>query len=196
MNGLSAGVESVASALIAHASIFEKLDAAAGDGDLGITARKIAEAMRIANAAATGDLNADLMLIGREIARAAPSTFGTLVATGFIRAAAVVKVDADPLSNIQVGITAAFDGIATRGKAAIGQRTLLDALYPAVLAFKEATDLPSALSAAALAARAGTAATAEMQPIHGRAGWIGERVKGIEDAGATVVAVVFEALAE
>jgi dihydroxyacetone kinase len=196
MSGMSTGVESVAAALIAHASIFEKLDAAAGDGDLGLTAGKIAEGMRIANAAATGDLNADLMLIGREIARAAPSTFGTLFATGFIRAAAVVKVDVAPLSNIQVGITAAFDGIATRGKATIGQRTLLDALYPAVLAFQNATDLPSALSAAAIAARAGATATAEMSPIHGRAGWIGERVKGIEDAGATAIAVVFEALAE
>jgi dihydroxyacetone kinase-like protein len=196
MNGLSTGVESVASALIANASIFEKLDAAAGDGDLGITAGKIAEGMRIANAAATGDLNADLMLIGREIAKAAPSTFGTLFATGFIRAAAVVRVDADPLSNIQLGITAAFDGIVTRGKAVIGQRTLLDALYPALLAFKDTADLPSALSAAALAARAGASATADMAPVHGRAGWIGERVKGVEDAGATVVAVIFEALAE
>lgn len=196
MSGMSAGVERVASALITHALIFEKLDAAAGDGDLGLTAGKIAEGMRIANAAATGDLRADLTLLGREIARAAPSTFGTLFATGFIRAAAVVTADADPLSNVQVGMTAAFDGIATRGKAAIGQRTLLDALYPAVLAFQNATDLPSALSAAAIAARAGATVTAEMQPIHGRAGWIGERVKGIEDAGAAVIAVVFEALAE
>ena len=196
MNGISAAVEVVAAALITHASTFEKLDAAAGDGDLGITAGKIAQGMRIANAAATGDLKADLMLIGREIAKAAPSTFGTLFATGFIRAAAVVTTDADALSNTQGAIAAAFDGIAARGKAGIGERTLLDALYPAVLALKNATDLPSGLSAAARAARAGVVATAEMAPKHGRAGWIGERVKGLEDAGATVVAVIFEALAE
>ncbi|MCX6441098.1 MAG: DAK2 domain-containing protein [Actinobacteria bacterium] len=196
MNGISTAVEVVASALITHAPTFEKLDAAAGDGDLGITAGKIAEGMRTANAAATGDLKVDLMLIGREIAKAAPSTFGTLFATGFIRAAAVVTTDADALSNTQGAIAAAFDGIAARGKAGIGERTLLDALYPAVVALKNATDLPSGLSAAARAARAGVAATAEMAPKHGRAGWIGERVKGLEDAGATVVAVIFEALAE
>jgi len=196
MNEISAAVEVVASALIAHATTFEKLDAAAGDGDLGITAGKIAEGMRIANAAATGDLKADLMLIGREIAKAAPSTFGTLFATGFIRAAAVVTPDADALANTQGAIAAAFDGIASRGKAGIGERTLLDALYPAVVALKNATDLPSGLSSAARAARAGVVATAEMAPKHGRAGWIGERVKGLEDAGATVVAVIFEALAE
>lgn len=50
------------------------------------------------------------------------------------------------------------------------------------------------IAQAAITARAGSTATAGMMPKHGRAGWIGERVKGIEDAEANVVAVVFEAL--
>lgn len=195
MSEFNAAVEKVAAALIAQAPTFEKLDSAAGDGDLGITAGKIAEGMRIANAASTGDLKADLMLLGREIAKAAPSTFGTLFATGFIRAATVVAADADPLTNTKTAVSAAFDGIAARGKAAIGERTLLDALYPAVVALNNAADLQAGLSAAATASRAGVVATTEMAPKHGRAGWIGERIKGLEDAGASVVAVVFEALA-
>ena len=48
--------------------------------------------------------------------------------------------------------------------------------------------------AAALASRSGAIATALMTPKHGRAGWIGERAKGFEDAGATVIAVLFESL--
>lgn len=196
MSEFTAAIDKVAAALIAHASTFEQLDAAAGDGDLGITARKIAEGMRIANAAASGDLKTDLMLIGRAIAKAAPSTFGTLFATGFIRASAVVTADADALTNTQVAIAAAFDGIASRGKAGIGERTLLDALHPAVVALKNASDLATGLIEAAAGARAGVVATAEMAPKHGRAGWIGERARGLEDAGATVIAVAFEALSK
>jgi dihydroxyacetone kinase-like protein len=133
------------------------------------------------------------MLIGREIAKNAPSTFGTLFATGFIRASAAV-VDGDALTNTQLGVEAAYEGIAARGKAALGERTLLDALHPASEALKSASELQSGLNAAASAARAGATATALMAPKHGRAGWIGERAQGNEDAGATVIAVVFEAL--
>jgi dihydroxyacetone kinase len=71
---------------------------------------------------------------------------------------------------------------------------LLDALAPALTALNDASDLRSGLSSAATAARGGAKATAEMMPRHGRAGWIGERAKGLEDAGANVIAVVFEAL--
>ena len=134
------------------------------------------------------------MMLGREISKSAPSTFGTLFATGFIRASGVVSNEYSPLENVQKGFKAAFEGIAARGKASIGERTLLDALAPALTALNDASDLRSGLSSAAIAARGGAKATAEMMPRHGRAGWIGERAKGLEDAGANVIAVVFEAL--
>lgn len=194
MSDLSVALEQVAVALEVNSKTFEDLDAAAGDADLGITARKIAEGIRSANALLTGDLKADLMLIGKEISKFASSTFGTLFATGFIRASAVVSAESDSLTNLQKSLQAAFDGISARGKAGIGERTLLDALHPAIQSLNTATDLSSGLTQAAIAARAGATATAAMMPKHGRAGWIGERAKGIEDAGANVVACVFEAL--
>lgn len=193
MSTFSEAIEAVAAALENNSKKFQELDSVAGDGDLGITAGNIAKGLRLAAIAATGDLKADLMLIGREIAKSAPSTFGTLFATGFIRASAVVT-DGDSFTNVKLGVAAAFEGIAARGKAALGERTLLDALHPASEALKGASDLKSGLNAAASAARAGVTATASMAPKHGRAGWIGERARGNEDAGATVVAVVFEAL--
>lgn len=193
MSSFSEAIEAVASALENNSQKFQQLDSVAGDGDLGITAGNIAKGLRLAAIAATGDLKTDLMLIGREIAKSAPSTFGTLFATGFIRASAVMT-DGDSFTNVKLGVAAAFEGIAARGKAALGERTLLDALHPASEALKGASDLKSGLNAAASAARAGVTATASMAPKHGRAGWIGERAKGNEDAGATVVAVVFEAL--
>ena len=194
MSEFSATLEKVAKALENNSKRFEELDSAAGDGDLGITAGKIAEGIRSGISLSTGDLKADLMMLGREISKSAPSTFGTLFATGFIRASGVVSDEYSPLENVQKGFKAAFEGIAARGKASIGERTLLDALAPALTALNDASDLRSSLSSAAIAARAGAKATAEMMPRHGRAGWIGERAKGLEDAGANVIAVVFEAL--
>jgi len=194
MSELSTALEKVAVALELNSKKFEDLDAAAGDADLGITARKIAEGIRAANLSLSGDLKADLMLVGKEISKFASSTFATLFATGFIRASAAVSNDDDALTNTRKSFQAAFDGISARGKAALGERTLLDALHPAIEALNSAKDLKSGLSQAAIAARSGATATANMMPKHGRAGWIGERAKGIEDAGANVVAVVFEAL--
>lgn len=194
MSEFSATLEKVAKALENNSKRFEELDSAAGDGDLGITAGKIAEGIRSGISLSTGDLKADLMMLGREISKSAPSTFGTLFATGFIRASGVVSNEYSPLENVQKGFKAAFEGIAARGKASIGERTLLDALAPALTALNDASDLRSGLSSAATAARGGAKATAEMMPRHGRAGWIGERAKGLEDAGANVIAVVFEAL--
>ena len=193
MSVFTDALETVATALENNSKKFEELDSVAGDGDLGITAGNIAKGLRSGAAMATGDLKSDLMLIGREIAKFAPSTFGTLFATGFIRASAAVT-DEGTLKNTQLGVTAAYEGIAARGKAQLGERTLLDALHPASVALQAATELQAGLNAAGIAARAGVVATAAMAPKHGRAGWIGERAQGNEDAGATVVAVVFEAL--
>jgi len=194
MSEFSGALEKIASALESNSAKFGELDGAAGDGDLGITAGKIADGIRIAINSLTGDLKSDLATIGKEISKAASSTFGTLFATCFIRASAAAASDADDLTNLQKCLSAAFDGVSARGKAQLGERTLLDALHPAVEAVKNATDIKSGLAQAAIAARAGATATALMMPKHGRAGWIGERAKGLEDAGASVIAVVFESI--
>ena len=194
MSEFAGALEKIASALESNSAKFGGLDGAAGDGDLGITAGKIADGIRIAINSLTGDLKSDLATIGKEISKAASSTFGTLFATCFIRASAAAASDADDLTNLQKCLSAAFDGVSARGKAQLGERTLLDALHPAVEAVKNATDIKSGLAQAAIAARAGATATALMMPKHGRAGWIGERAKGLEDAGASVIAVVFESI--
>jgi len=194
MSSFAVYLEKVAAALEANSKRFEELDSAAGDGDLGITAGKIAEGIRSGSKSLTGELKTDLMNVGKEISKTAPSTFGTLFATGFIRASTVVSTENSPLVNAQKGFQAAFEGISARGKAQLGERTLLDALHPAIQALNGVSELSAAFADAAIAARAGAKSTAEMMPRHGRAGWIGERAKGLEDAGANVVAVVFEAL--
>jgi hypothetical protein len=194
MTSLADYLEKVASALESNSKRFEELDSAAGDGDLGITAGKIAEGIRAGAKLMTGELKVDLLGIGKEISKSAPSTFGTLFATGFIRASGAVSTESDHLDNLRKALQAAFDGVMARGKAQLGERTLLDALHPAITALNQESDLANGLRAAAIAARNGATATSQMAPRHGRAGWIGERAKGLEDAGANVIATAFESL--
>ena len=195
------GLAALADALDAASDECTRLDAAAGDGDLGLTLGKVAEAIRSSlpsGDSPSGDvIPADhLKVIGLAVAKAAPSTFGTLVATGFLRAAPAVQDATSPQQAIAAALKAAEDGIAARGKAQRGQRTALDALGPAADAFAAAPNLEQAWQDAAAAATAGAAATASMDPVHGRAGWIAERAKGNPDAGATAVALAFSGVVE
>jgi len=189
------GLLALASALDGAVDECTHLDAVAGDGDLGLTLGKIAEAIRSSLVDEEAVPSDHLKAVGLAIAKAAPSTFGTLVATGFLRAAPAVQQADSEQAAIAAALKAAEEGIAARGKAERGQRTALDALGPAADAFADAPDLASAWQAAAAAAVAGAAATAQMQPIHGRAGWIAERARGNPDAGATAVALAISGVA-
>jgi dihydroxyacetone kinase-like protein len=187
LNKLAAGLE-------ANSEEFTHLDSEAGDGDLGLTAGKIAAGIRLA-LAEPGDSVKQLVLnLGKEISKAAPSTFGTLYASGFLAAGLAINDEDDALTQLRAGLQAALDKIALRGKSEEGQRTLLDALGPATRAAHAASDIAGALSTAAEKSGEGVEATKGMDPQHGRAGWIGERAKGLADAGATVIWRSFQAV--
>ena len=95
---------------------------------------------------------------------------------------------------------AAYHGVAERGKAAPGDKTMLDALGPAADAAAAAVaahcSLCETLDRAADAAEAGAAATATLIARKGRAGTLGERSRGHQDAGATSTALMIRAAAE
>ena len=187
MDALITALNKLADGLEEHADEFTHLDSEAGDGDLGLTAGKIAGGIRTA-LDTPGDSVKDLILaLGKEISKAAPSTFGTLYASGFLAAGLAISDDQDALTQLHTGLQAAADKIGQRGKSEEGQRTLLDALGPAARAAAAAPDIAQALADAATAAGEGVEATKAMAPRHGRAGWIGERAKGLADAGATVI---------
>lgn len=177
-----------------------RLDAVAGDGDLGLTMSAAADALTRVASLPHPDRATLLRACGLEIARVAPSTCGTLIATGFLAASRVsTEPPSGPVSQLARQVSAAQAGIEQRGKARRGDRTMLDALAPAVEALERAAaeglELKAALELAADAARAGAEQTAEMQARAGRALWVGERAQGYLDAGASLVAVVFEAAA-
>ena len=187
-------LEKLALGLEANSEEFTRLDSEAGDGDLGLTAGKIAVGIRTALGEPGDSVKQLVLTLGKEISKAAPSTFGTLYASGFLAAGLALNDEDDALVQLQTGLQAALEKIAQRGKSEEGQRTLLDALGPGSRAASLATDVPSALASAAVAAGEEVEATKGMTPQHGRAGWIGERAKGIADAGATVIWRSFEAV--
>jgi dihydroxyacetone kinase-like protein len=110
------------------------------------------------------------------------------------------SLDAWDLPALIGAATAAAQGIEQRGKAARGDKTLLDALWPAIEALQSAqTDgkpLAEALASAAAAADAGAKATKPLRSKFGRAAWMQDRTIGVEDPGARVVAFAFQSVAE
>lgn len=179
------------------------LDGKVGDSDLGITMSKAfaaaAEALEAEGAEA--GISKLLRTAGATMARTAPSTMGTLTATGFLRASKAVE-GKDDLGTAEL---AAFwrayrDGVAERGKAKVGDKTLLDVLDPIAGTLEAQAEsnaaLSDALAATAQAAEQALEATKSMLAQHGKAAAFQQKTVGLQDAGATVGYFLIRRLAE
>jgi len=194
-------IGAVADDVVAAKDELTRLDAVAGDGDLGITMATAGAALKVLLPELAGqDLATLLKRCGSELARKAPSTSGTLAATAFLRAGrAASDATLGGTALLAQLAAAAQQGIQERGKAAPGDKTMLDALAPAVAALQQAAGanaaIPAALADAARAARAGADTTRSMRAKVGRAGWLADRSVGHEDGGAYLVALIFASAA-
>ena len=179
------------------------LDGKVGDSDLGITMAKsfAAAAEAVATEGADAGLSKLLRTAGATMARTAPSTMGTLTATGFLRASKAVEgLDALDTQALAQFWRAYTDGIAERGKAKVGDKTLLDVLDPLTRSLEDAAGkgevLTAALSSAAKAAEDALEATKSMVAQHGKAAAFQEKTVGLQDAGATVGFLLIRQMAE
>jgi phosphoenolpyruvate---glycerone phosphotransferase subunit DhaL len=179
------------------------LDGKVGDSDLGITMSKsfAAAAEAVAAEGEAAGIAKLLRTAGATMARVAPSTMGTLTATGFLRASKAVET-ATSLGPIEM---AAFwiayrDGIAERGKAKVGDKTIIDVLDPAARKLEEQAEagqsLSATLKAAATAAEDALENTKTMVAQHGKAAAFQEKTVGLQDAGATVGALLLRELSD
>jgi dihydroxyacetone kinase len=206
--GVPAGMAAVRSAILAAAAAMRAaedeltdLDARAGDGDLGASLARGAEAVEALPDAAFADAPTALSSIAERLRKVIGGSSGPFYATGLARAARhLARADAINAASWASAFADAVDAIADLGGGREGDRTMLDALYPAARAAQAAVhrgEPPAAvLRAAADAARAGAAATATMDARAGRASYLGERAKGIEDGGAVAVALWLDAVAK
>ena len=198
---IAALLGAIATALRDARDELNRLDGLAGDGDLGLTAGRAADALdEIAPTLPAADPAAAARAIGMALAKRAPSTGGTLVAFACLAAGKVeLAEDASGVLSAARLLGAGRDELIRRGKVTEGDRTMIDALAPAVAALEAAATTGAtprdAAAAAARAADEGARATAGMEATTGRAGWLADRARGHEDAGARLVAIVFEAAA-
>lgn len=190
----------VADALEDQRSYLTELDQAMGDGDLGITAGKIAVVLRNqATNPSDRELGKYISQTGMEINRAASSTMGTLIATALMRAGKTVQdVDALTPHLLVEMLRHADQGIQDRGKAKPGDKTIVDAIHPSADAFAraigEGKNLIEAGDECLAAAQAGLERVTPLRSKIGRAGWIGERTEGKVDPGCALWVIVLEAL--
>ncbi|MCA8094110.1 dihydroxyacetone kinase subunit DhaK [Burkholderia anthina] len=199
---LQPALHAVAQALIEHEATLTELDTAAGDGDLGASMRRAAQAILDLPEAAYGTPAGTLAALGAALRRAIAGSSGPFYATALLRAARRLGEAADVAEPSARDWAAAFrnavDAISELGGAHAGDRTMLDALVPAAAAFGRALDddrdHASAWAAAVEAAEHGAQQTAGMTPRAGRASYLGERALGTPDGGAVAVAYWLRAL--
>ncbi len=175
-----------------------ELDAALGDGDLGLTmSTGFGRAKEAVQASTENDLGKLFMLAGMTIAKAVPSTMGTLVASGFMKAAKALKDKTELTQGDFATFGAEFvNGIMERGKAKPGDRTIIDAMMPAAEALKadaeKSTDFATIAKNALAAAEGGVEATKNMKAAFGRGVFFGEQVLGKPDQGAIVGMLIYK----
>jgi dihydroxyacetone kinase len=185
--GLVALLDAALPRLATSADELRDLDAALGDGDLGITVSKGCAAVQTSVGALDEPTpQAVLRAAGTAFSSANPSTFAALVGGGLLAAAKAVgdAPDLDAAGVVTAG-RAFADRIVARGKAEPGDKTLLDALLPSLDALEQGGDAPEVLARMVAAADEGVRSTAPLVSQRGRAAWVGERGAGSPDPGAT-----------
>lgn len=174
------------------------LDQKNGDGDLGISMASGYEAVKnfVADSEER-DLGKLLMKCSSVFNEAAPSSLGTITSFGFMGMAKALKGKeeasfAECIDALEAGI----NKIMEKAKSKPGEKTILDALYPAIEALKanKDADKKDALKAAAEAAAEGSEATKNMRSVHGRAAYYAETSIGTLDGGSVVGKLIFEAI--
>jgi dihydroxyacetone kinase-like protein len=205
----SLGIQDIKSIVSGIAALMEekkeeliRLDGAMGDGDLGLTMEKGFSAARDeAGKTDEPDLGKFLMKIGMAIARAAPSTMGTLVATGFMSGGkAVTGKTALGGAELAAFFEAFTAGVMQRGKSKPGEKTIVDVLLPASQALAAAVSSGAGLQEAfrrlTEAAAAGRAQAREMIAQHGRLAYYQEQSKGREDPGAVACIYILQGFSD
>ena len=202
LSDVEAVVHTIATVAVDNEKYFGDLDAVVGDGDFGYSmARGFELVLSGWDDFDRTDIGTFLKKVAVVITSRIGGTSGPIWGTAFLRAGTTAGA-VDHLEQAQViaMLRASIEGIKARGKSDVGDKTLLDALVPAVDTLQEriaaGDDAAAALRAAATVARERAEATRSMQAMRGRASYTGERSIGTLDAGAMAVAVMFEALAD
>ncbi|MBB4002025.1 MAG: DAK2 domain-containing protein [Aurantimonas endophytica] len=191
---IAAALGKVAAGAEVAAAELNAADGQLGDGDLGITVSKgFREA---ANADLPEDVGLALLECAKAFQRVSSSSYGTLVATGFMAAAKATKGRAEvPASEIPALVAAARDAMMARGKGELGAKTVLDSLDRTAQALEGVA--PEAMAAAAVEAARATLEAFKGKPCKlGRARMFAEKSAALDDPGQLAFLRIVEPLAD
>ena len=192
-------IREMAAAMEEHRGYLTKLDSEIGDGDHGTNMHRGFQAALERLDGAELNTPADVLkAVSMALISKVGGAAGPLYGTAFLRASTALA-DKEEVSgeDVAAALEAALGGIQQRGKAEVGDKTIVDALTPAVEAAKGAGGgtVAEVFRAAADAAEEGAVSTVEMVARRGRASYLGARAVGHRDPGATSTQFLLEAAA-
>ena len=193
-------LKAMAERIEAEKEYLTELDNEIADGDHGVNMAKGFNAVVAKISTMEGkDIGSLLKTTGMTLVSTVGGSAGPLYGTAFMKAGAALKDKMEIDGNdLVAALEAAIGGIKMRGKATVGEKTMLDAICPAYEAIKEAVeagdDIKAALAKGVEAAKAGVEYTKTIKATKGRASYIGERSIGHQDPGATSSLYMMEAM--
>jgi dihydroxyacetone kinase-like protein len=197
-----AWIRAVAAVIEENRTYLTELDAAIGDADHGVNMERGFRAVLTKLADVSDkDLGTIFKTVGMTLISTVGGAGGPLYGTFFLQIGMKTNGKMElGLAEWTEALEAALAGVVMRGKAEVGDKTMVDALTPAVNALKQAvqanTPLNEALRLSAEAARAGMEGTIPVVARKGRASYLGERSAGHQDPGSTSSYLVLNAAAE
>ena len=186
-----ATVKAIARRIEVEKDFLTQLDNEIGDGDHGINLSRGFKSVRDKLPTwADKDIGTILKNVGMELVATVGGASGPLYGTAFMKAGNVCKGKTELMdADFVAAFSAAVGGVQMRGKSVEGEKTMLDALCPALRALKDGIDsgrtLIESLTAAVEAAEKGVEFTKTIIATKGRASYLGERSIGHQDPGAT-----------
>jgi phosphoenolpyruvate---glycerone phosphotransferase subunit DhaL len=195
-------IERYAAHIAEQKDYLTQLDSAIGDADHGANMHRGLQAVLAKKAELqNNDIGAILKGVAMTLISKVGGASGALYGTFFLQASTMAQSKTE-LSASEFGslLEKGLAGIVLRGKAAIGDKTMVDALQPAIKAYKHSVEsgetLQNALSKAVSAAEEGLKSTVPLVARKGRASYLGERSAGHPDPGATSTLLLFRSAAE
>jgi len=195
---LASFLETFAGRIRESKEMLTELDSAIGDADHGINMERgftaVNELLPALRETDAGNL---FKSTGMKLISTVGGASGPLYGTFFLRLGTSLAGKTEvTLPELAAAIRAGYGGVLQRGKAQVGDKTMVDAMDPAVAALEAnaEADVATALDAAAAAAAAGRDATTPLVARKGRASYLGERSAGHQDPGATSTAILFASL--
>ncbi len=198
---ISVFLTAIKTTLMDHAEEVAGLDQAIGDGDHLINLQRGLDAL-IADAdnLDSSDLSSAFSQIGMKLMSTMGGASGSLFGSMFVSMGKAAKDKSSDFADVVEVFSAGVESVKARGKADVGEKTMLDTLIPAVNSLQKSIEvnqsLEATLSNMKQAAEAGMLSTKEMLATKGRASFLGERARGHIDAGARTSQLMLFAIAD